>query len=224
MDRRAFIILGGSILATPFAAEAQQAGKIYRIGFLSSLPVPATAMSDSLRDAGFVEGQNIVIDRRLTEAPEQLPALAEDLVRHQPDVVVAYWNRDVVAAQAATRSIPIVMVVGVDPVGAGLVASLARPGGNVTGSLLTEPAIAGKTLQVLKEAVPTVDRVAALWNPTFTLPAYYQAMGEAARTSGMTLLSVESRSATDFNGALTRVTALRPHHAVCDREAPAHDC
>ena len=100
MDRRAFIILGGSILATPFAAEAQQAGKIYRIGFLSSLPVPATAMSDSLRDAGFVEGQNIVIDRRLTEAPEQLPALAEDLVRHQPDVVVAFSNRDVVAAHS----------------------------------------------------------------------------------------------------------------------------
>jgi putative ABC transport system substrate-binding protein len=112
---RLAIALALSLLLAPLAAEAQQVGKVYRIGFLSSLPVPATAMSDSLRNAGFVEGQNVVIDRRLTEAPEQLPALAEDLVRHQPDVVVAYWNRDVVAAQAATRSIPIVMVVGVDP-------------------------------------------------------------------------------------------------------------
>jgi putative ABC transport system substrate-binding protein len=108
------------------------------------------------------------------------------------------------------------MVIGVDPVGAGLVTSLARLGGNVTGSLLTEPAIAGKTLQVLKEAMPTVERVAALWNPSFTLPAYYKAMEEAARASGMTLVSVESRTAADFDGALARVTAIRPQALFVD--------
>lgn len=117
-------------------------GKVYRIGFLASLPVPATGLADALRTVGLVEGQNVVIDHRLTESPEALPSLAGELVRLQPELIVAYWNRDVAAARSATQSIPIVIVVGVDPVGAGLVASLARPGGNVTGSLFTEPAIA----------------------------------------------------------------------------------
>ena len=220
MKRRAFLgAVTGGLLAAPLAAEGQQAGKVYRIGFLSSLPVPATALANSLRNAGLVEGQNVVIDRRLTDAPEELPRLAEELVRDRPDVIVAYWNRDVIAAREATRSIPIVMVIRVDPLGAGLVTSLARPGGNVTGSLFTEPAIAGKTLQVLKEAVPMVERVAALWNPSFTLPAYYKAMEEAARASGMALVSVESRTATDFDGALARVTAIRPHALFVDGAA-----
>jgi putative ABC transport system substrate-binding protein len=205
-----------TVLSTPLGAEAQQVGKVYRIGFLSSLPVPPTALADTLRNAGLVEGRNIVVDRRFTEGPEGLQALAAELVGLRPDVIIAYWNRDVVAARAATRSIPIVMVVGVDPAGAGLVESLGHPGGNVTGSLVTEPAIAGKTLQALKQAVPTVQRVAALWNPGFTLPAYYKAMEEAAQASGMTLLSVESRAATDFDAALARVTAMRPHALFVD--------
>ena len=108
------------LLAPLLTAEAQQAGKVYRIGFLSSLPVPATALTNSLQNVGLVEGQNVVIDRRLTDAPEELARLAEEIVRHQPDVIVAYWNRDVIAAQEATRSIPIVMIIGVDPVGAEL--------------------------------------------------------------------------------------------------------
>jgi len=217
VERRRFMAaIVGALLAGPRTAEAQQAGKVYRIGFLSSLPVPATALANSLRNVGLVEGQNVVIDRRLTDAPEELPKLAEELVRHQPDVIVAYWNRDVIAAREATRSIPIVMIIGVDPVGAGVVTSLARPGGNVTGSLFTEPAVAGKMLQNLKQAVPTIERVAALWNPSFTLPTYYKAMVEAARTSGMTLVSVEARTATDFDGALARVTAIQPHALFVD--------
>ena len=217
MKRRAFLgAVTGGLLAAPLAAEGQQAGKVYRIGFLSSLPVPATALANSLRNAGLVEGQNVVIDRRLTDAPEELPRLAEELVRDRPDVIVAYWDRDVISAREATRSIPIVMIIGVDPVGAGLVTSLARPGGNVTGSVITEPAIAGKTLQELKQAVPTIDRVAVLWNPSFTLPAYYEAMVEAARRSGMTLVSVEARTTADFDAALARVTAIRPHALFVD--------
>jgi putative ABC transport system substrate-binding protein len=217
VKRRAFLgAVTGGLLAAPLAAEGQQAGKVYRIGFLSSLPVPATALANSLRNAGLVEGQNVVIDRRLTDAPEELPRLAEELVRDRPDVIVAYWNRDVISAREATRSIPIVMIIGVDPVGAGLVTSLARPGGNVTGSVITEPAIAGKTLQELKQAVPTIDRVAVLWNPSFTLPAYYEAMVEAARRSGMTLVSVEARTTADFDAALARVTAIRPHALFVD--------
>jgi len=121
IDRRTFLTGAGAVLlAAPLAAEGQQAGKVYRIGFLSSLPVPATALANSLRNAGLVEGQNVVIDRRLTDAPEELPRLAEELVRDRPDVIVAYWNRDVISAREATRSIPIVMIIGVDPVGAAL--------------------------------------------------------------------------------------------------------
>src|SRR5262250_3939357 len=109
--RRFMAAIAGGLLAAPLAARAQQAGKVYRIGFLSSLPVPATALANSLRNAGLVEGQNVVIDRRLTDAPEELPRLAEELVRDRPDVIVAYWNRDVISAREATRSIPIVMVI-----------------------------------------------------------------------------------------------------------------
>ena len=217
MDRRTFLAGSGAmLLAAPFVAEAQQGAKVWRIGFLSSLPVPPTALSETLRNAGLVEGRNVVIDRRLAQDPEELPALAAELVGLHPDVIVAYWNRDVVAARDATRSIPIVMVVGVDPVGSGLVTSLARPGANVTGSLFTEPSIGGKILEVLKQAVPSVGRVAALWNPSFTLPAYYQAMEKAADASGMTLLSIESRTPAELEPALARLRALRPHALLFD--------
>jgi putative tryptophan/tyrosine transport system substrate-binding protein len=112
LNRRTFVsaFVGGSVL--------------YR-----ALPVPATALADALRNADLVEGQNVIIDRRVTDSPDTLPVLVGELLRFQPDVIVAFWNRDVVATREATRSIPIVMVIGVDPVGAGLVASLARPGG-----------------------------------------------------------------------------------------------
>jgi len=217
MDRRSFLgVLAGGLLAAPFAAEAQQPRHAWRVGFLSSLPVPPSSVADALRSAGLVEGENVNIARRSTEGPEALQALAVELVGLQPDVIIAFWNRDVIAARGATRSIPIVMVVGVDPVGAGIVVSLARPGGNVTGSLFTEPAIAGKTLHVLKEGVPAIQRVAALWNPGFTLPAYYAAMEDAARAAGMTLSSVQSRSATDFEPALARIMSVTPDALFVD--------
>ena len=216
LNRRTFLsaFVGGLFLRSR-PSEAQQA-RIWRIGFISSLPVPATALADALRNADLVEGQNVIIDRRVTDSPNTLPVLVGELLRFQPDVIVAFWNRDVVATREATRSIPIVMVIGVDPVGAGLVASLARPGGNVTGSLYTEPAIAGKTLQVLKEALPTVKRVAALWNPSFTLPAYYAAMEEAAKEAGITLVSVESRVPTEFDPALGLLASSRPEALFVD--------
>jgi putative ABC transport system substrate-binding protein len=218
MDRRAFIgMMAGGLLATPLGAEAQQAGKVWRIGFLSSLPVAATSLPNALRTVGLVEGDNVIIERRLVEGQfDRLPALAEELVRLNPDVIVAGWNADVAALRAVTRSIPIVMVIGVDPVGAGLVASVARPGGNVTGSLVTEPAIAGKTLQVLKEAVPSVTRVATLWNPSFTLSAYYREMEAAGRALGMTLLSFESRGVSDFDPALRGISSARPDALFVD--------
>jgi ABC-type uncharacterized transport system substrate-binding protein len=129
LNRRTFVsALVGGLFSRSRPSEAQQA-RIWRIGFVSSLPVPATALADALRNADLVEGQNVIIDRRVTDSPDTLPVLVGELLRFQPDVIVAFWNRDVVATREATRSIPIVMVIGVDPVGAGLVASLARPGG-----------------------------------------------------------------------------------------------
>jgi len=220
MDRRSFLgTLGAGLLAAPLAAEAQQAGKVYRVGFLSSLPVPPTALTDSLRSAGLIEGQHVIVERRLTDRPDTLPTLAQELLQFKPDVIVAYWTRDVAAVRAATGSIPIVMVAGVDPVGAGLAQSLGRPGGNVTGSLFSEPAVAGKTLQTLKEVVPSVRRVAVLWNPSFTLPAFYKAMEETAQAYGMTLLSVESREPADFDSALARITSIRPDSVFVDGPA-----
>src|SRR5262245_35294287 len=171
MDRRAFITtVGGSILAGPLAAEAQPpAGKPWRIGVLLSLfppdADPPQALRRGLRMLGYVEGQNLVIDWRYAQGrDERLPDLAAELVKLKVDLIVADITLAIRAAMRATSTIPIVMTVSADAVGGGVVASLARPGGNVTGLsiLLAEPSV--KRLQLLKEAVPKVSRVAVLWD------------------------------------------------------------
>ena len=165
-DRRAFItMVGGGILAAPLAAKAQQAGKIYRIGYLSSgsstaAPHLLEAFRQGLRELGWVEGQNIIIEYRRAEGrSERLPDLAAELVRLQVDTIVAPAIQDAAAAKNATGTIPIVMVAVTDPVGTGLIASLARPGGNVTGlSFSVGAETYGKGLELLKETVPKVRR------------------------------------------------------------------
>jgi ABC-type uncharacterized transport system substrate-binding protein len=184
MDRRAFIaMVGGSILGGPLAADGQQVGKVYRIGYLT---VPsreaAQGVADSfqlgLRDLGWIEGQNVVVDYRFADSNlDRLPDLAAELARLRADVIVAGANAAVIAAKTATRTIPIVMFLTVDPVGSGLVASLARPGGNVTGLTTTAgPEIYGKQLQLLKDAFPRLSRVAVLVNPA--LPSYARLLQE----------------------------------------------
>ena len=161
------LLLGFCALTVPLAPKAQQAGKVPRVGILtSSKPQPRVdAFLTGLRDFGYVDGQNILLEWRPSDGKaERLPNLAADLVRLKVDVLVAVDNPSIVSAQKATRTIPIVMVLATDPVSMGFVASLARPGGNITGLANQATELQGKALQLLKEVIPTASRVAVLWN------------------------------------------------------------
>jgi putative ABC transport system substrate-binding protein len=150
-------------------AEAQQTGKVPKIGWLGSRSASAPArelFGRELRALGDVEGKDIAFEYRYADGQlDRLPALAEEMVRLKVDVLLAPATPAAVAAKNATKTIPIVFVVGFDPVVAGLVESLARPGGNITGFTTIGPVLAGKRLELLKEAIPKLSRVAALWNP-----------------------------------------------------------
>jgi putative ABC transport system substrate-binding protein len=211
MERRKFMaVMGGSLLAAPLAAEAQLAGKVPRIGWLGG-PTRESAnpfvreFQRGLKELGWVEGQNIVIEWRFGGGQaEQLPALAAELVRLRVDLIVAPSTPTIFAAKNATTTIPIVTVGGGDPVGLGVVASLARPGGNITGLTSTVgPEIAGKQLELLKETVLTVSRMAVLWNPT--TPGNALALREAeiaARALRVELQLLEARRLNDFERAM----------------------
>src|SRR5262252_239112 len=187
--RRFMAFVAGSLLAAPLAAEAQQAGKVARIGYLLGATREQTsdlvkAFEDGLRDLGYVPGRNVVMESRFADGKlERLPHLAQDLVGLKVDVIVTGSNPHVIAAKQATTMIPIVMVYVRDPVGAGLVASVSRPGGNVTGlSQDVSAEILGKRLALLKELVPQVSRVAVLVFPGFpSALAALEAMEAPAR-------------------------------------------
>jgi len=171
MNRRRFLFTSlAGVLAAPRSAEAQPATKVPRIAVVLTLyasPEGAPeGLKDGLRALGYIEGQNVVIDwRSVAGKYDQLGALVTDLVRLKVDVIVADVTRAVLAAKQATTTIPIVFTIAADPVGNGLVSSLAHPGGNVTGCSILLPDISAKRLQLLTEAVPAVSRVAVLWNP-----------------------------------------------------------
>jgi putative ABC transport system substrate-binding protein len=218
IDRRTFLAGSGAVLlAAPLAAEAQQAGKVPRIGFLrgtspSDRPPLLDAFRQGLRELGWVEGQNIVIDYRYAEGRfDRLPDLAAELVRLKVDIIVAQPVPAVAAAKNATETIPIVMISGGDPVVLGFVASLARPGGNVTGSSYgVGLELVGKQLELLKETVPKVRRVAVLWNPAN--PGHPPAIREvnvAARSLGVQLQLLEARGSNEFDGAFAAMAKER---------------
>ena len=172
MERRAFVAaMAGGLLAAPLAAEGQQTAKVARIGFLflNLAPNPhlKEAFRQGLRDLGYVEGRNLVIEDRDAEGKvERHPALAAELVALKVDViVVAGSTLTAQTAKQATSTLPIVFIAVGDPVGSGLVTSLARPGGNATGLSTLAPELVGKCLEQLKQAVPGVSRVAVLWQP-----------------------------------------------------------
>jgi ABC-type uncharacterized transport system substrate-binding protein len=174
MDRRAFLgTLAGSLLAAPLAARAQPAGKVWRIGYLGySSPALEQhligAFRQGLRDLGYVEGQNLVIEYRSAEGKrERFPELAAELIRMKVDVIVTLATPAALAAKQATHTIPIVVAAMADPVEDGLVASLARPGGNITGSTFLGPRLVPKRLELLKQVVPRASRVAVLWHPGY---------------------------------------------------------
>ncbi len=172
MDRRAFIsTLAGGLLTAPLAAEAQQTGKVPRVGFLGNSSPEldsewVTAFRRGLREIGYVEGQNIVIEYRWAEGKrERFADLAAELVRLKVDVIVTGVDRALEAARRSTTTIPIVVATATNPVGLGYVASLSRPGGNITGLSIQTAELPAKRLQLLREAVPKPRLLAALWDP-----------------------------------------------------------
>jgi putative tryptophan/tyrosine transport system substrate-binding protein len=213
MDRRAFLAGATTLLAAPLAAEAPPGAKKPSIGFLgNSSPAGDAdwleAFQQGLHDAGYVEGQNIAIEYRWAQGkPERFPDLAAEMVRLKVDVIVTGVDRSTQAAQAATRSIPIVMAIASDPVALGFVASLARPGGNITGLSLQFQDLPGIRLQLLREAVPKAKRVAILWDPTE--PGRRDTVRQAAvaaRGLGLELQALEVRSPAELDSAFTNMT------------------
>jgi putative tryptophan/tyrosine transport system substrate-binding protein len=201
-------------------AEAQQAGKVARIGWLAlnlaAAPHMPEAFRQGLRDLGYVEGRNVVIEYRGAEGkPERLPALAAELVALKVDVIVAGGGTaGVLAAKQATKTIPIVFASGAsDPVSSGLVTSLARPGGNVTGLTGLGPELVGKVLELLTQAVPGVSRVAALWQPGTlgerTEKDMLKRAEDTGRALGVRLQFVEARGPDDFDRAFSDMTRAR---------------
>jgi len=218
MDRRDTVLALLALGAAPLAAEAQQAAKIARIGYLATNPAtsphPREAFLQGLRDLGYVEGRNLVIEYRHAEGKvEQLPALAAELVALKVDVIVASGTLAALAAKQATSTLPIVFNPAGDPVGSGLVTSLARPGGNVTGLSAFAPELIGKRLELLKQAVPGVSRVAVLWQPgAFGERAEMDTLKRAevaARDLGVPLQFVEARGPADFDRAFSDMTRAR---------------
>src|SRR5216684_6099775 len=199
-NRREFITLMGGAAAWPRAARAQQGAKIPRIGILDDAPMWQT-FRQALRELGYVEGQTVNYEYRYSEGvPDRLAAVVGELVRRPVDLIAAYGTPPTEAAKAATTTIPIVMIGVGDPVRVGLVASLARPGGNITGNTVLSPDLGAKRLQLLREAIPTVARVAYLTNPnnSGTLEVLAE-MKLAAPAAGMTLIGVEFGSGSDFD-------------------------
>jgi putative ABC transport system substrate-binding protein len=218
VKRREFItLLGSAAAAWPLAARAQQVGKIYRIGFLGNDPTLPTqpagqAFLDALRESGFVEGNNILVDWRFAEGrAERYADLATTLVRLQMDAIVTTSVPAARALKEATRSIPVVMMNVSDPLGSGLVKSLARPEGNITGLAGTfSPEVAAKRLQLLKDAIPQIARVAVLINPNANEASEQPVLEVAAQSLRLTLYAIAVRRDSEFAGTFDAITRDRP--------------
>ena len=208
--RRAFRAMAAMLLALPLAGQSQPTGKVYRIGFLgaasASAPTSARrieAFRKGLRELGYVEGTNVIVELRWADGDaRRLPELARDLVLLQVDVLVTQGTTATRTAKEATSTIPIVMLAVGDAIGAGLVASLARPGGNVTGSTFLGPQLYAKQLEMLKHAIPRVARVAVLMNPDNPINrAVIQGMASTASAMKVVLTEFDARGPAEFEGA-----------------------
>ena len=218
MHRRAFLgTVAAGLLATRLPAEGQQAGKTWRIGYLNPgsaalAPIRLEPLRAGLRSLGYQEGRNLVIETRWGDGDfDRLAALGSELVLAKVDVIVTAGAAGARAARNATGSVPIVMVDSGDPVGTGLVVSLAKPGGNITGLSSAAADLAGKQLQLLKEGIPRISRVGFLWNSA--APAGALALKEtekAAGTLGVQIHAISVREANDLDGA---VAAMMREHA-----------
>jgi putative ABC transport system substrate-binding protein len=233
LDRRTFLAgAGAALLARALAAEAQPASGLRRIGYLGSSspslePGYVEAFRQQLHALGYIEGQHIAIEYRWAEGwDERLPGLAADLVRLGPVVIVTTGTPGTLAAMRATKTIAIVMASSADPVRSGIVQSLARPGGNVTGFTILGPELEGKRMELLKGAIPRLSRVAVLWNPANPGIAFYR---EAIETAGRALRVavgpvMEVRRVEDLEGAFATIAAARPDAlaVLADRSLLSH--
>ncbi len=213
--RRSLVLtLGAALLVAPLGSFAQQQGKVWRIGFLSSRRRPASLDSDyygafprRMSELGYVEGKNLIIEWRFANGEyERLPGMAAELVQLKVDAIMALGPPGVIAAQKATTTIPVVMVVSVDPVGAGFIRSLAQPGGNITGLSNLAGDLSSKQLELLLTIVPRLSRVAILVNPAnaahAAIPKNVQA---AAQKAGIKVLAVEAQTPQEIEGAFSRM-------------------
>jgi ABC-type uncharacterized transport system substrate-binding protein len=227
--RREFVaFVCGALAARPLRAGAQQTSKVYRVGIiLAAIPVsevrnhPTSALVQGLRALGYVEGENLILEWRSAEGRhERFPQIVREILATNVDVLVAVVTPIALAAKTATQTIPIVMVAVSDPIGSGLVASLGRPGGNLTGLTLMSVDIVGKRLALLKELVPRLARAAVIRNPTLRADAaFWQETEVAAKKLGVTLQSLEVRRLADFEPAFAAATQAKVE-AVLTQDDP----
>ena len=217
IDRRTFVsTAGAAVLVRTFPSAAQSSTKVPRIGVLytgtpSTASLSLEAFRQGLREHGYVEGRNIVVEQRFGDGKlERLTELAAELVRLKVDVIVTPTDEAIAAVKRQTQTIPIVMTASTDPVGTGFVSSLARPGGNVTGFTSIFPELSVKKLALLREAIPGLSRVAIMWNPDIRGALLdYKATEEAARSLRLQLQSVEVSRADDISRAFSALVAGR---------------
>jgi putative ABC transport system substrate-binding protein len=222
MDRRTFLAIAAGALPAQLAAEAQDVGKVARIGMLSlgSAGSPFfESFKRELRELGYVEGRNISFQYRWAEGrDERLPGLAADLVRLKVDVIVAS-SQAAVAAKQATTVIPIVMPIITDPVGLGLIRSLARPGGNATGFATQNDELPGKWMELVKEILPQVSRIAVMWDPAYGGAIQLKASEVAARPLGVRLQALKVERPGDFVTAFAELQKNRPEALIVSSSA-----
>ena len=225
--RKLIVALGASAIAAPFGSFAQQQGKVWRIGFLSSRSRPVSIDSDvfgafrlGMRELGYVEGKSLVIEWRFADSKlERLPDLAAELVRLRVDVIVSSGTATTSAAQKATATIPIVMETNTDPVGSGFVKTLARPGGNITGLSNISVDISPKHLEMLFSMVPKISRVAVLVNPANPSHALILKSGHsAAQTKSAKILPVEARTASEIEKAFSAMVRKKAEAVIVPRD------
>jgi putative tryptophan/tyrosine transport system substrate-binding protein len=223
IGRRQFISVLGGTAAWPLAARAQSAsGKIVRIGIIDDSP-SWYPFRQQLRELNYVEGQNLTyVSLNTNGNPDQLDAAAAALAQVPVNVIAAFGTPRAQAAQRATKTIPIVAMSISDPIAAGLVTSLAHPAGNITGNTILGPDIVTKKLQVLKDAIPAVARVAYLWNPdNSATAAILEDLRKAAPLFNMTIVSLEARTEVDFDRVFAQMSSERPD-AVLTTSDPLH--
>jgi len=214
MNRRRFIALVGTGAAVwSLSAQAQQPGKVWRIGFIAHRDERFyEPLFGRLRELGYEEGRNLIVERRYAQGhADRFQEFADEMVRLNVDVIIVVTTPAAQAARRATTTIPIVHPAVIDPVGTGLVASLARPGGNLTGLAIPDAELSAKRLEVLKEVIPRLSNGAVLWNATNPANAVaWKETDSAARVLGLTLQSYELRTVNDFEGAFARIAQQRP--------------